>query len=38
MGVGGGERHLINDRKSDGTKTAYAHNLTRNKGIKNLKI
>ena len=38
MGVGGGERHLINDRKPDGTKTSYAHNLVRNKVIKNLKI
>ena len=38
MGVGAGPRVLINDRKSDGTDTAYAINLDRNEGITNVKI
>lgn len=38
MGVGGGPRHLINDMKQDGTITAFAHNLERDKGIGNLEI
>lgn len=38
MGIGGGERVLINDRKPDGTVTAYAYNLDRNEGIKNINI
>jgi len=40
LGVGGGERHLINDIKPDGkTKTAFSYNIKRNiEGIKNLKI
>jgi len=38
LGVGGGIRHLVNDQKPDGTLTAYAHNLTRNKGIGDLSI
>lgn len=39
MGIGGGKRYLINDRKPHGTEDyAVAINLERNKGIKNLKI
>ena len=40
LGVGGGERHLINDLKPDGrTETAFSHNIKRNiEGIKHLKI
>ena len=39
LGVGGGIRHLINDKKHDGTiNTAFSHNLVRNEGIKNLKL
>jgi hydroxymethylpyrimidine pyrophosphatase-like HAD family hydrolase len=32
-----GSRILINDKKPDGTKTAYCYNLKRNKGINLLK-
>ena len=39
MGIGGGGRHLINDKKTDNkTKTAFAHNINRNKGIGDLEI
>lgn len=38
MGVGGGARHLINDIKPDGTITAYAHNIERDKGIGDLEF
>ena len=38
MGVGGGVRHLVNDKKPDGTLTAFAHNLTRNEGIGDLNL
>lgn len=39
MGIGGGKRYIINDRKPNGTEDyAIAINLTRNKGIKNLKL
>ena len=39
MGVGGGDRILINDRKPNSERdTAYAINLNRNEGIKNVKI
>ena len=39
MGVGGGDRVLINDRKPNSDRnTAYAINLNRNEGIKNVKI
>jgi FMN phosphatase YigB (HAD superfamily) len=38
MGIGGGERILINDMKPNGTLTATAINLTRNTGISNIKI
>ena len=39
MGVGGGDRVLINDKKPDSVRdTANAINLKRNEGIKNVKI
>ena len=39
MGFGGGERILINDRKSNKKEdTAYAINLTRNTGVKNVEL
>lgn len=39
MGIGGGKRYLINDRKSDSIEDyAIAINLERNKGIKNINI
>jgi hypothetical protein len=38
MGVGGGPRYLINDCKPNGLETAFAVNMERNKGIKNIKI
>ena len=39
MGIGGGKRYIINDRKSYSTKDyAFAINLERNKGIKNIEI
>tara|TARA_R110002050_G_scaffold133369_2_gene255901 strand:+ start:592 stop:963 length:372 start_codon:yes stop_codon:yes gene_type:complete len=39
MGIGGGKRYLINDKKPNGTEDyAVAINLERNKGIKNIKI
>ena len=39
MGVGGGDRVLINDRKPDSDRnTAYSINLNRNEGVKNVKI
>ena len=39
MGFGGGDRILINDRKSgNSTDTAYSINLNRNEGVKNVKI
>ena len=39
MGIGGGKRYLINDRKPDGAEDyAIGLNLERNKGIKNLKL
>lgn len=36
MGVGGGKRILINDKKDDGEETAIAVNLKRNEGLKNV--
>lgn len=33
MGVGSGERILINDKKSDGTETCRCFNLNRNEGL-----
>lgn len=38
MGIGGGQRILINDSKDDGTKTAHAISIPRNSGIKNINI
>lgn len=38
MGLGGGPRYLINDKKGDGTDTAFAINLIRNYGISEIKI
>lgn len=38
MGVGGGSRYLINDYKPNGTESAFAINIERNKGIKNINI
>ena len=39
MGIGGGKRIIINDRKPNKEENyAHAINLTRNKGIKNVKI
>ena len=39
MGIGGGERYLINDRKPNGKKDyATAINLIRNQGIQNLDL
>ena len=39
MGVGGGDRVVINDRKPNSKRdTAYAINLNRNEGIENVKI
>ena len=39
MGVGGGKRYLINDRKTHSDEDyAIAINIERNKGIKNLEI
>jgi|TARA_R100000027_G_scaffold66819_1_gene63606 phosphoglycolate phosphatase-like HAD superfamily hydrolase len=38
MGFGSGDRVLINDRKTDGRQTAFAINLERNGGIKNVEI
>tara|TARA_R110000803_G_scaffold202795_1_gene268106 strand:+ start:1361 stop:1717 length:357 start_codon:yes stop_codon:yes gene_type:complete len=39
MGVGGGSRILINDRKPNRQEdTAFAVNLTRNQGLKNVEL
>ena len=38
MGVGGGARYLINDKKPDGAETAFSINLIRNIGIENIEI
>jgi hypothetical protein len=38
MGIGGGPRYLINDRKPGGKDTAFAINLDRDEGIKNAKL
>ena len=38
MGVGGGPRYLINDYKPDRTEAAFAINVERNKGIREIKI
>lgn len=39
MGIGGGDRIVINDKKKNNNRdTAYAINLERNKGLKNVNI
>lgn len=38
MGIGGGIRVLINDKKPNGNKTSISFNLERNEGISNLNI
>ena len=38
MGIGGGVRYIINDKKPEGTKTAFNICLDRNKGIKELSL
>jgi hypothetical protein len=38
MGIGGGPRYLINDKKPEGTKAAFSICLDRNSGIKELDI
>lgn len=38
MGIGSGERVLINDKKPDGAITSYSINLERNKGLFDIKI
>jgi ribonucleotide monophosphatase NagD (HAD superfamily) len=38
MGVGGGQRYLINDRKPSGDDYAFAINIDRNSGIKTIEI
>lgn len=38
MGVGGGPRYLINDCKPDNTEAAFAINIIRNEGIKNINL
>ena len=38
MGVGGGARYLINDTKPDGANSAFACNVLRNQGIKDLEL
>lgn len=38
MGIGGGSRVLINDRKPDGSDTAFSYNVDRNYGIGNINI
>jgi len=38
MGIGGGDRIVINDCKPDGRETAFAFNLKRDEGIKDIEI
>lgn len=38
MGIGNGPRHLVNDKKPDGTETAFAVNLDRNSGLSSVSI
>ena len=38
MGVGGGARYLINDTKPEGTLSAYAINVIRDLGIKDVEL
>jgi len=38
MGIGGGARYLINDKKSDGTIASFSFCPDRNQGIKDIEI
>lgn len=38
MGIGGGARVIINDKKLDGTITAFSFNVERNEGISKIEI
>lgn len=38
MGIGGGIRYLVNDRKPEGDETAFSICFDRNKGINNINI
>jgi hypothetical protein len=38
MGIGGGDRIIINDCKPDGRQTSFAFNIKRNEGIKDINI
>ena len=39
MGIGGGDRVLINDRKPDSSRdTVYSINLDRNAGVENVEL
>lgn len=38
MGVGGGVRYIVNDNKPNGSESAFAINVERNKGIENINI
>lgn len=38
MGIGGGARYLINDKKSDGTVASFCFSPDRNNGIKDIEI
>jgi hydroxymethylpyrimidine pyrophosphatase-like HAD family hydrolase len=38
MGLGGGKRYLINDKKANGDETAFAVNLPRDQGLCDVQI
>jgi hydroxymethylpyrimidine pyrophosphatase-like HAD family hydrolase len=38
MGCGGGARYLINDKKPDGSYTAFSFNINRNEGISEIDL
>lgn len=38
MGIGGGPRYIINDRKGDGSDTCFAINVDRNAGLENVTL
>ena len=38
MGVGGGPRYIINDKKPDGREAAFAVNIERNEGIGGIEL
>ena len=38
MGIGGGPRYIVNDKKANGMEYAFAVNVERNIGIKDLEI